>query len=118
MGPILPFLPVIGKQLGVSEVVMGLILSIIPIMFTIAKPIFGFILDYYRSQRKAIFVALVISTTFLFSCLQIVPQYGGAEFQQKIACSSILICPNEVRNRSGSNIIPPVSSSPLKIKSC
>ncbi|KAG6795283.1 major facilitator superfamily domain-containing protein 6 [Apis mellifera caucasica] len=43
MGPILPFLPVYGKQLGISALIMGSITAILPILFLIAKPTFGFL---------------------------------------------------------------------------
>lgn len=96
MGPILPFLPVIGKQLGVSEVAFGLIMSITPILFFLAKPIFGFILDYFQSQRKTIFIALVVSTTVSFALLQFVPSSTTATFQQNVTCDSISQCSFEV----------------------
>ncbi|XP_046659126.1 major facilitator superfamily domain-containing protein 6-A isoform X4 [Homalodisca vitripennis] len=96
MGPILPFLPVIGKQLGVSEVVMGLIMSVIPILFLFAKPIFGFILDYFQSHRKTVFLTLVVSTTVFSALLWLVPEYKLVPVQQQVACGSILNCTDQV----------------------
>ncbi|KAG8314877.1 hypothetical protein J6590_082674 [Homalodisca vitripennis] len=95
MGPILPFLPVIGKQLGVSEVVMGLIMSVIPILFLFAKPIFGFILDYFQSHRKTVFLTLVVSTTVFSALLWLVPEYKLVPVQQQVACGSILNCTDQ-----------------------
>lgn len=69
MGPILPFLPVYGKQLGVSAIVMGSITAILPFLFLIAKPIFGLIVDYFSSWRKAIFVTLLAGTSTCFVCM-------------------------------------------------
>ncbi|KAG8309844.1 hypothetical protein J6590_075650 [Homalodisca vitripennis] len=96
MGPILPFLPVIGKQLGVSEVVMGLIMSVIPILFLFAKPIFGFILDYFQSHRKTVFLTLVVSTTVFSALLWLVPEYKLVPVQQQVACGSILNCTDQL----------------------
>ncbi|KAI4477376.1 hypothetical protein M0804_012762 [Polistes exclamans] len=59
MGPILPFLPVYGKQLGVSPMVMGSVTAVLPILFLIAKPLFGFIVDHFYKWRKSIFVTLL-----------------------------------------------------------
>ncbi|XP_054258937.1 major facilitator superfamily domain-containing protein 6 isoform X2 [Macrosteles quadrilineatus] len=92
MGPILPFLPVMGKQLGVSEVAMGLLMSVIPIFFLIAKPVFGFIVDYFQNQRKTVFLALVISTTVQFSLIKFVPHYKDVHVQTP--CGSIAACHN------------------------
>lgn len=96
MGPILPFVPVMGKQLGLSEVAMGLILSVMPLLFMVAKPTFGFILDYYQYKRKSIFIVLVLSTTVFFTLLEIIPQYKGEYFHQQTECSSIGVCSNKV----------------------
>lgn len=98
MGPILPFLSVIGKQLGVSEVALGLIMSITPILFFLAKPIFGFILDYFQSLRKTIFIALVVSTTVSFALLQFVP--AATAFHQNFTCDAISQCSLEVSGTS------------------
>lgn len=47
MGPILPQLSVWGKQIGIAPEVMGYITSILPVMYVIAKPMFGFVADYF-----------------------------------------------------------------------
>lgn len=47
MGPILPQIGVFGKQLGVSPDVMGLITSVLPIMYLLAKPGVGFLIDSF-----------------------------------------------------------------------
>ncbi|GLV38043.1 uncharacterized protein CBL_07841 [Carabus blaptoides fortunei] len=73
MGPILPQLPVYGKQLGISPVVMGSVTGILPIMFLLAKPAFGFVADHYRESRKLIFISLVVSMGVFFAGLYLVP---------------------------------------------
>lgn len=97
MGPILPFLPVFGKQLGLSEVALGLITSILPILFLLAKPVFGFILDYFQSQRKGIFIALVAVTSIFFALLYIVPAPDTAPFHQHVSCDVFQQCLNQVQ---------------------
>ncbi|XP_049763424.1 major facilitator superfamily domain-containing protein 6 [Schistocerca cancellata] len=74
LGPILHQLNVFGKQLGVSEVVIGGINAILPILFLLAKPVFGFVADYFRSQRKLVFMLLVCSMNVSLVSLYFVPQ--------------------------------------------
>lgn len=47
MGPILPQLAVLGKELGIAADVMGYITAILPILYVIAKPAFGLLADYF-----------------------------------------------------------------------
>lgn len=77
MGPILPFLPVYGKQLGVSPLIMGSITAILPILFLIAKPAFGFVVDYFRAWRKLIFIALLAATSSCYIFMYFLPALPG-----------------------------------------
>lgn len=52
MGPILPQVNVFGKELGVSPDVMGLITSILPIMYILAKPAVGYLIDAFPVGRR------------------------------------------------------------------
>ncbi|CAG9836968.1 unnamed protein product [Diabrotica balteata] len=79
MGPILPQLNVIGKELGVSSFVMGIITGILPVAFLLAKPVFGLIVDIFRDYRKSIFIALIVATTVSFALLDYVPQQPGLQ---------------------------------------
>lgn len=47
MGPILPQINVFGKGLGISPDVMGFIMSCLPILYVLAKPAVGFVIDYF-----------------------------------------------------------------------
>ncbi|KAG7200607.1 hypothetical protein KM043_001165 [Ampulex compressa] len=77
MGPILPYLPVYGKQLGVSPLVMGSITAVLPILFLIAKPVFGFLVDYFRNWRKSIFVMLLGTTSACYIFMYFLPALPG-----------------------------------------
>ncbi|KAL0114118.1 hypothetical protein PUN28_011437 [Cardiocondyla obscurior] len=96
MGPILPFLPVYGKQLGVSPLIMGSITAILPILFLIAKPMFGFIVDYYRTWRKLIFMALLGVTSCCYIFMNFLPVLPGSLLPdhqfQNISCASLPSC--------------------------
>lgn len=73
MGPILPFLSVYGKQLGVSSLVMGISTSLLPLFYLVSKPIFGFLVDYFREHRKTIFLGILISGSMAFVLLYFIP---------------------------------------------
>ncbi|KYN05808.1 PREDICTED: major facilitator superfamily domain-containing protein 6 [Cyphomyrmex costatus] len=96
MGPILPFLPVYGKQLGISPLVMGSITAILPILFLIAKPAFGFIVDYFYTRRKLIFIALLATTSSCYILMYFLPALPGSllpDHQFKnVSCASLLPC--------------------------
>lgn len=73
MGPILPQLAVFGKEMGISSVVMGTINGILPILFLLAKPLFGIIVDVYRNYRKTIFIGLIIVMTTSYALMNLIP---------------------------------------------
>ncbi|XP_015598871.1 major facilitator superfamily domain-containing protein 6 [Cephus cinctus] len=96
MGPILPFLPVYGKQLGISPLVMGSITAILPILFLIAKPAFGFLVDHFRAYRKCIFVCLLAATSGCYVLLHFLPSLPGTMLPdngfRNVSCSSLKMC--------------------------
>lgn len=47
MGPILPQINVVGRELGISPSVMGYLMSVLPIIYVLAKPLVGFLADYF-----------------------------------------------------------------------
>ncbi|XP_044257866.1 major facilitator superfamily domain-containing protein 6-A [Tribolium madens] len=73
MGPILPQLPVYGKELGISSVVMGTVTGILPFAFLFAKPLFGLLVDVYRDYRKTIFMMLILVMTICFTVMNFIP---------------------------------------------
>ncbi|KAH1027493.1 major facilitator superfamily domain-containing protein 6 [Dendroctonus ponderosae] len=73
MGPILPQLPVYGKEMGISTVVMGTVTGILPISFLIAKPLFGLLVDFYRNYRKTIFMLIIFTMALSFTGIAFIP---------------------------------------------
>lgn len=95
MGPILPFVTVYGKQLGVSPMVMGTVTAILPILFLIAKPAFGFLVDYFRDWRKSIFVGLLIVTSLAFVSMYFLPSLpdtAARTVNVTISCNETASC--------------------------
>ncbi|XP_018565795.1 major facilitator superfamily domain-containing protein 6 [Anoplophora glabripennis] len=79
MGPILPQLQVYGKELGISSVVMGSITGVLPIVFLIAKPAFGMLVDVYRNYRKTIFMMLISTMTISYALMNFIPPEAKVE---------------------------------------
>lgn len=93
MGPILPQVNVFGKELGVSPDVMGLITSILPILYILAKPAVGYLIDsfpvgvfdypnrkvkantisHFQNIRKIIFMTIVSMMIACFSGFYFLP---------------------------------------------
>ncbi|XP_002138602.2 major facilitator superfamily domain-containing protein 6 [Drosophila pseudoobscura] len=73
MGPILPQLLVIGKQLGVPPDVMGYIMAVLPILYVLAKPLVGFLADYFTRLRKFIFITLILVMTLAYAGFYFLP---------------------------------------------
>ncbi|EDW91966.1 major facilitator superfamily domain-containing protein 6 [Drosophila yakuba] len=73
MGPILPQLAVIGKQIGVPPDVMGYIMAFLPLLYVLAKPLVGFLADYFTSLRKFIFIILILIMTLAFAGFYFLP---------------------------------------------
>ena len=94
LGPILPFISVIGKQLGISEVAMGMIYAVVPAFYFPAKVLFGFIMDCFVRQRTCIFT----TTVYLMGCFYLLIYFvPHIPLQKKIAtndvtCLSTLFC--------------------------
>ncbi|KAL1122990.1 hypothetical protein AAG570_003314 [Ranatra chinensis] len=95
MGPILPFLPVIGKQLGVSEIVMGGVNAVLPLLFIVVKPLFGFLIDYFQEWRKAIFVGLLAATSFIYGSMAFLPE-TKKPVRLSLNCSELKPCASTV----------------------
>nr|CAD7430208.1 unnamed protein product [Timema monikensis] len=101
MGPILPFLQVFGKQLGVSEIVMGSITGVLPFLFLVAKPVFGYVVDYFQKQRKLVFMGLITAMSTFFVLLYFIPQpeerHNSTEpyYLTDISCQNISTCTPE-----------------------
>ncbi|EDW72578.1 uncharacterized protein Dwil_GK20981 [Drosophila willistoni] len=78
MGPILPQLSVIGKQIGVPPDVMGYITAVLPILYVLAKPLVGFLADYFTSLRKFIFMSLIVIMTLAYGGFYFLPSNSHA----------------------------------------
>ncbi|XP_030387942.1 major facilitator superfamily domain-containing protein 6 [Scaptodrosophila lebanonensis] len=100
MGPILPQLSVLGKQIGIPPDVMGYITAVLPILYVLAKPMIGFVADYFSSMRKYIFMTLIVIMTlayggfyFLPTNTHLIPLDNGSErWQLKMPEEQLQLC--------------------------
>ncbi|XP_050359474.1 major facilitator superfamily domain-containing protein 6 [Nymphalis io] len=73
LGPLLPQMNVFGRQLGVSPAVMGLVTAVLPLLWAVAKPLFGYVVDFWPSKRKLVFIFLIIVMTGSYCGLWFLP---------------------------------------------
>lgn len=92
MGPILPQMSVYGKEMGISSVVMGTVTGILPILFLIAKPIFGIIVDVYRKHRKTIFLCLIATMAVSFASIYVLPPRALETYTITKECQQMDTC--------------------------
>lgn len=99
MGPILPQLAVFGKEMGISSVVMGTINGILPIVFLLAKPLFGIIVDVYRNYRKTIFMGLIVVMTTSYALMNLIPSRRLETYElDNVDCYQLDTCNVTVSN--------------------
>lgn len=82
----MPFIPVIAKQLGVSQVGVGIMYTILPFVGLVAKPLFGFISDKFRIG-KIIFMLAIALTGVFFSSICFIPG-KSTEAHLNLECNS------------------------------
>ncbi|XP_063602936.1 uncharacterized protein LOC134778930 [Penaeus indicus] len=64
-GPLMPFLPVIARQKGVSDHVVGIIWTVMPFFSLVVKTSAGALADYLRAHRAVFLASLIIMTAAL-----------------------------------------------------
>ncbi|XP_018377515.1 PREDICTED: major facilitator superfamily domain-containing protein 6-like [Trachymyrmex cornetzi] len=96
MAAIFPFLPVYGKQLGVSPLIMGSITAILPIVYMITKPTIGFIMDYFQTQKKLIFMFILVVSYGSCILIYFLPPLPGPMIPdhqfENVSCAILSFC--------------------------
>ncbi|XP_062128613.1 major facilitator superfamily domain-containing protein 6-A [Drosophila sulfurigaster albostrigata] len=103
MGPILPQLSVIGKQIGIPPDIMGYITAVLPILYVLAKPLVGFLADYFMNLRKFIFMTLIVIMTLAYAGFYFLPSAPHAiELEESSSIWTVSLteepphCPSEL----------------------
>ncbi|CAO1413035.1 unnamed protein product [Diamesa serratosioi] len=95
MGPILPQINVVGRELGISPSVMGYLMSILPIIYVLAKPFVGFLADYFSNARKFIFMSIISLMAVSFAGYIFLPfQSHPSTFDLSLSSDNIQNCKN------------------------
>ncbi|CAH0403935.1 unnamed protein product [Chilo suppressalis] len=84
LGPLLPQMNVFGRQLGISPAVMGMVTAVLPLLWAAAKPLFGYVVDYWPTHRKLVFMLLITVMTGSYCCLWFLPMPEPPEIEPPI----------------------------------
>ncbi|CAH0730557.1 unnamed protein product, partial [Brenthis ino] len=84
LGPLLPQLNVYGRQLGVSPSVMGLVTAVLPLLWAAAKPLFGYVVDFWPNHRKLVFMLLILVMSGSYCSLWFLPMPDEVEYQEVV----------------------------------
>ncbi|XP_011861264.1 PREDICTED: major facilitator superfamily domain-containing protein 6-B [Vollenhovia emeryi] len=87
-GPMVQFLPTIGKQLGFSATVVGTIYTVLPISGLIAKPLFGSLADKF-SLHKTFFLLFEALLAIAFFSIYFIPELDSS-------ANVTLVCDNDL----------------------
>ncbi|CAL8073450.1 unnamed protein product [Orchesella dallaii] len=68
-----PFIPVFAKQMGLSEMAVGLIFTVAPMAGLIAKPFFGAMADRFKRKKK-LFLFFILLNLMSYLCVAFLPQ--------------------------------------------
>ena len=66
IAPVLPFLPVYARQLGISSIGIGLIYTVLPFIGLFAKTLSGSIADWLRIHRAIFLTAIIVCGSGFF----------------------------------------------------
>ncbi|XP_022182058.1 major facilitator superfamily domain-containing protein 6-like isoform X1 [Myzus persicae] len=83
IAPINPFLPTIAKQRGIPVLVIGIILTFMPIFNIIARPITGYITDRWRC-RKQVFLGASLLNAFVIMLIHFTPDFKEYGFTENL----------------------------------
>ncbi|XP_071557243.1 major facilitator superfamily domain-containing protein 6 [Temnothorax nylanderi] len=113
-GPMVQFLPTIGKQLGFSATIVGTIYTVLPISGLIAKPLFGSLADKFK-LHKTFFLIFEAILTIAFFSIYFIPEMDRSA-SVTLICDNDLpyleICPKmEFSKKALSNVILEVHSN-------
>ena len=70
--PIMPFIPTYARQLGVSQVGVGLMYTIFPFVGLLSKPFFGAIADKFKIG-KIIFMMAIFCAACFYGSIGFIP---------------------------------------------
>lgn len=85
----MPFIPTYARQLGVSQVGVGLMYTVFPFIGLLVKPLFGSIADKFKIG-KTIFISAIVLTAVFFTSIFFIPSQTKAAYMS-LDCSHITL---------------------------
>lgn len=85
----MPFIPTYARQLGVSQVGVGLMYTVFPFVGLLVKPLFGSIADKFKIG-KTIFISAIIFTAVFFTSIFFIPSQTK-EAYMSLDCNQITL---------------------------
>ncbi|CAD6232846.1 GSCOCG00007011001-RA-CDS [Cotesia congregata] len=120
-GPIIPFLPVIAKQLGFSGFLVGIIYTILPISGLLAKPLFCSIAEKFN-LHKIFFLTFQAILAISFFSIYFIPKINHQSIGNvTLACHAetyLHICPYNTSDRFSDEALNQASVSNTTHSSC
>ncbi|XP_070519204.1 major facilitator superfamily domain-containing protein 6-like isoform X2 [Cardiocondyla obscurior] len=96
MGAINLYVPVYGKQLGISPLIVGGIIAILPVGSFIGKLLFGYAVDRFLNSKKTIFMIVIASTGISYASIYFLPALPSPILPdhqyQNISYNSLSLC--------------------------
>lgn len=95
----MPYIPVLGKQLGVSPFVQGCINAILPTVYLFIKPALGYMVDKFPARRQLFFLGLLLALGISYATLYFVPRsekpllpdsFESENFESLMDCDSMV----------------------------
>ena len=69
---VMPFVPIVAKQTGISATALGTGFSLIPVFTFIFNPLMGFLVDYFQNV-KVFLIALLITSSLSYASIVFIP---------------------------------------------
>ncbi|KAL0114116.1 hypothetical protein PUN28_011436 [Cardiocondyla obscurior] len=102
MGAINLYVPVYGKQLGISPLIVGGIIAILPVGSFIGKLLFGYAVDRFLNSKKTIFMIVIASTGISYASIYFLPALPSPILPdhqyQNISYNSLSLCNTSLGN--------------------
>ncbi|XP_055373691.1 major facilitator superfamily domain-containing protein 6-like [Condylostylus longicornis] len=94
-GPIIANLSIIARQKGFSSTIVGVLLTALYLVATIAKPVFGWLSDHFKIH-KFIFILMQGITALTFFCVYFIPSFTNqVTVNSNENSTELYFCPKE-----------------------
>lgn len=77
---VIPFLPVVAKEIGINATALGIGFSMIPIFTFLSNPVIGFLVDYFQNIKHFLLI-LLITRSIAYASVLFLPTitYGDVD---------------------------------------